>query len=126
MLLRKLARGDPVGQRESRTYRGNDRRFTCQAGAAAQAIHGFDASAMRSEQICDVEFFHLVAGPVELLVRRRIEMQAADDSIDRTIVKFPVCIGQDVDDAGVAAARYYDQALGRIQHYGAVFWHVTL
>src|SRR5580693_1742679 len=114
MLLRKLARSDPVGERESRTYRGNDRRFTRQARAATQAIHGFDASAMRSQQICNVELFHFVAGPVELLVGRRIEMQAPDDSVDRTVMKFRIRVGQYVDDSGVAAARYYHQALGRI------------
>lgn len=41
-------------------------------------VDSFHAGAMRSKQIRDSELFQLVAGPVQLLVGRRKQMQPAD------------------------------------------------
>src|SRR5208282_2169510 len=80
---------------------------------------------MCAHQIRHFEVFHLIGSPIQLLVSRRKEVQAADDRVYWLVGKFLSGKGEDVDDSSVSAARVHDQARWGL-HFSAdipvAFW----
>jgi hypothetical protein len=124
-LPRERAGDDAVGEGERGTHGSDDGGFSVEADALAEAIHGFDARAMRAEQIRDTKLLQFVGRPIELLVRSGKQVKAAQNSINGTIVKLGSSVGQNIDDARMTAACNHNQALRRVQDERLIFRNVV-
>jgi hypothetical protein len=55
---------------KARSYTAHNSGFSRQGESLANAIHGFNARAVCTDQICYLEIFHLIGSPIQLLIRR--------------------------------------------------------
>src|SRR5579859_4326300 len=83
LLLRQWSRVNAFAQHKRRTDAADDSRLPRQSGTLPQAVYGFDSRAMCAEHVGYLELLQLVAGPIQLLVAGRKQVQAADNRIDR-------------------------------------------
>lgn len=101
---------------KARSHAAHNRRRSRQAEALPNVIDGFDASAMCTHKIRHLELFHLVRSPIQLLIRRRKEVQSTDDCLNWLVGKFLTGKGKDVDDSRVPAASDNDQPFRCVEY----------
>src|SRR5208282_6702776 len=74
---------------KARSHAAHNRRFSWQGESLANAVNGFDAGAVCTDQICHLEIFQLVRSPIQLFIRRREQVQSTNDCGYWLVGEFP-------------------------------------
>jgi len=80
---------------------------------------------VRAQKVRDPKLLQLVARPVQLLIARCEQVQAADDSIHWLVGKSLFRVSQNIDDPGVPAAGQHYQASRRVEHERLILRNVV-
>src|SRR5580658_6971334 len=102
---------ESASQIEAAADRADRGCLAIQAGEQAQTVDGFDAGAVRTQQIFQAEFLQPGCGPGERVVAGLIEVEAAQRGIDGCERDFSARVVQRVDDTGVTTPGNHYQSL---------------
>ena len=112
---------DAFAKDERRSDCTNDGRLTLEPELLTETVDGFDSGAVSTDQVRDLELLEFVAGPRELLIACREEMEAADERVDGGLWKFLAGESERVDDAGVPAPGDQHKTLRRVENERLIF-----
>ena len=101
---------------ESGANRADNTRMAIQSEAVSHPINSLDTGAVRPENLCNLEFFKPIRGPVDLFIFGVEEMQSTNCRIHRRRPDDLPRILQGVNDAGVSATGQKDQTARGVEY----------